>query len=174
MTNVYTVILGLLQEKPLHGYEIKHIIEEHMGDWTDIKFGSIYFALSRLSEEQMVELVHEGSEGSRPARRIYRVTPRGREEYLRLLRGMWREEKRTLYPMDIAVFFMDSLPREEVLRYIGARAAACEMALIHVNSHQAEQDPHMPRQGRYIFAHTRLHIEAELTWLNGLIKDLSD
>ena len=51
MTNAHVVILGLLRQKPLYGYELKQIIEEYMGDWTDIKFGSIYFALSRLNDE---------------------------------------------------------------------------------------------------------------------------
>jgi|AGTN01.2.fsa_nt_gi Predicted transcriptional regulators len=174
MTNVYTVILGLLHDRPLYGYEIKHIIGGHMGDWTDIKFGSIYFALSRLSEDGMAELVHEGSEGSRPARRIYRITQKGREEYLRLLRAMWKEDKRTLYPMDIAVFFMDSLPKEEVSAYISARARGDETALKRIDAHEAEQNAHMPRQGRYIFAHSRLHIEAELEWLKGMMRDLQD
>jgi len=44
------VILGLLRERPLYGYEIKHVIEDHMGDWTSIAFGSIYFALGKLTE----------------------------------------------------------------------------------------------------------------------------
>ncbi len=172
MTSVYTVILGLLRDQPLHGYEIKHIIEDHMGDWTDIKFGSIYFALSRLHDDQMVELVHEGSEGSRPARRIYRITTKGREEYLRLLRAMWREGKRTLYPMDIAVFFIDSLPKEEVMGYIRSRIHEYETALMHVDAHQTEQDTRMPRQGRFIFAHARLHLQAELDWLRSMLQEL--
>jgi DNA-binding PadR family transcriptional regulator len=44
------VILGLLRERSLHGYEIKHIIQDHMGDWTSIAFGSIYFALKNRRE----------------------------------------------------------------------------------------------------------------------------
>ena len=174
MTNVYAVILGLLRDRPLHGYEIKHIIEDHMGDWTDIKFGSIYFALSRLNDDKMVELDHEGSEGNRPARRIYRITQKGRDEYLSLLRAMWREDKRTLYPLDVAVFFMDSLPKKEVIGYINARIGECEAALVHLGGHEAEQEAQMPRQGRYIFSHSRLHLEAELKWLEDLIRELEE
>ena len=48
--SVRLVLLGLLHERPLYGYEIKQIIEEHMGDWTSIAFGSIYFALDKLAE----------------------------------------------------------------------------------------------------------------------------
>lgn len=36
-----TVLLGFLREGPLHGYELKRIIEHAMGDWTDIAFAEI-------------------------------------------------------------------------------------------------------------------------------------
>ena len=57
------VILGLLRDRPLYGYEIKHIIEEHMGDWTSIAFGSIYFALNKLAEEDFIEKTGTTQEG---------------------------------------------------------------------------------------------------------------
>ena len=36
------VMLGLLRERPLYGYELKHIIEDHMGDWTNIALSLIH------------------------------------------------------------------------------------------------------------------------------------
>ena len=71
------VILGLLRERPLYGYEIKHIIEDHMGDWTNIAFGSIYFALKKLAEEGFVERAAVEREGNRPSRTVYQLTPAG-------------------------------------------------------------------------------------------------
>ena len=35
------VILGFLRRAPLYGYQIKRMIEQIMGDWTNIAFGSI-------------------------------------------------------------------------------------------------------------------------------------
>ena len=83
------VMLGLLRERPLYGYEIKHIIEEHMGDWTNIAFGSIYFALGKLAEEGFIEQVAVEQEGRRPSRSVYQITEEGRDEFLRLLREVW-------------------------------------------------------------------------------------
>lgn len=45
----------LLRRRPLYGYEIKQIIEEHMSDWTSIAVGSIYFAIDKLAEEGFIE-----------------------------------------------------------------------------------------------------------------------
>ena len=106
MTNVHIVILGLLCNEPLHGYEVKSIIEDHMGDWTDIKFGSIYFALSKLKEQGRVDIIPAHNCGNRPARKVYRITDKGREEYKRLLRALWTQGGQTLYALDIALFFM--------------------------------------------------------------------
>ena len=85
------VILGLLQWRPLYGYEIKQIIEERMGDWTDIAFGSIYFALDKLTDEGLIERVSIEQKGNRPSRSVYEITDAGRTEFLNLLRQTWQE-----------------------------------------------------------------------------------
>ena len=100
------VILGLLPRKPLHGYEIKQIIESHMGDWTSIAFGSIYFALDKLSDEGLVERASVEQHGNRPSRSIFRITGKGREEFLRLLRKTWNEVERSYFDLDIGLFFI--------------------------------------------------------------------
>ena len=174
MTNVHVVILGLLCKEPLYGYEIKRIIEEHMGDWTDIKFGSIYFALARLNGEGKVVVEKEVRGGKRPARRVYRITEKGRGEYLDLLRTLWTERKHVLYPLDIAVCFIDSLPKQEILQYIKVQICAYQDALMHLNEHENEErkEARMPRQGLYIFDHSKMHLEAELNWLKKVLADL--
>lgn len=70
-------LLGILRERPLHGYEIKRTIEERMGDWTDIKFGSIYFALGTLERDGAIRRLGTEREGKRPSREIYEITAEG-------------------------------------------------------------------------------------------------
>ncbi|NLZ13794.1 MAG: PadR family transcriptional regulator, partial [Thermotogaceae bacterium] len=84
--NIRLVILGLLQRRPMHGYEIKQEIERGMGDWTDIAFGSIYFAISKLAEEQSISESGKEKVGNRPSRIIYTITEKGRQEFIRILR----------------------------------------------------------------------------------------
>jgi DNA-binding PadR family transcriptional regulator len=106
------VILGLLRVQPLHGYEIKHIIEEHMGDWISIAFGSIYFALGKLSEEGLIEMVATEKAGNRPSRSVYQITEAGRAEFLGILREVWREPERQYFSIDVGLVFMNALPAE--------------------------------------------------------------
>jgi len=169
--SVRMVILGLLAERPLYGYELKKIIEEHMGDWTSIAFGSIYFALDKLAEEGYVEKVAIEQTGSRPSRGVYQVTKSGRDEFLRLLRVSWQNIDRDYYEIDICLFFLDRLSQSEVKGYLRARLARLEGALHDLQTHEAEQfqNPDVPPQARAIFEHTRTHIQSEVDWTRELL-----
>lgn len=166
------VILGLLRERPLHGYEIKHIIEEHMGDWTSIAFGSIYFALGKLTEEGFIEKIATEQEGGRPSRSIFQITEAGREEFLRLLRQVWSELERHYYTIDIGLFFMEALPIEEVKSYLRGRVTQLEAVARHLDAHKADQLAHeeVPRLAAAVFDHSRAHFQAELAWTQDLLE----
>ncbi len=43
-------ILGLLEEKDLHGYEIRRQLRDNLGILANVSFGSIYPALTRLEK----------------------------------------------------------------------------------------------------------------------------
>ncbi|MBN1994423.1 MAG: PadR family transcriptional regulator [Anaerolineae bacterium] len=170
--SVRLVILGLLRDRPLHGYEIKHIIEDHMGDWTNIAFGSIYFALGRLAEEGFIEKIATEQEGHRPSRTIYQITQTGQDEFKRLLREVWQNLERHYFTIDIGLIFMEALPLEEVKGYLYGRVAHLEAILNHLDTHQAEvmTDEEAPSEMvKIIFSHSRLHFEAELTWTRELL-----
>jgi len=50
-------ILGLLQEQPLHGYELKKRLSEMLGSFWGVSFGSLYPALRRLERAEAIEVV---------------------------------------------------------------------------------------------------------------------
>ena len=168
------VILGLLRERPLYGYEIKHIIEEHMGDWTNIAFGSIYYALGKLADEGCVEQVGTEQEGNRPSRMVYQITDAGRAEFLRLLRELWGSFERQYFDIDVGLAFMSALPVEEVKGYLTQRVTILEETLQYLTTHQAEQmeRPEVPASARTVFEHSRLHMEAELTWTRDVLQQV--
>jgi DNA-binding PadR family transcriptional regulator len=165
------VILGLLRQRPLYGYELKQIIEEHMGDWTNIAFGSIYFALGKLAEEGFVEQVATEQEGRRPSRTIYQITEAGRAEFPRLLREVWRELERHYYTIDIGLSFMQALPVEEVKGYLQGRIAQLQSIVQHITEHRAEQmaQPEVPATAAAVFDHGLFHFQAELEWTRDLL-----
>ena len=172
--SVRLVILGLLRERPLYGYEIKQIIEEHMSDWTSIAFGSIYFALEKLADEKFVSKVEIEQAGKRPSRSVYEITHTGRDEFSRLLREAWQQIERQYFSIDVCLFFLESLPLEEVKRYLKIRQTGLQATLEHVRTHRNEQLslPEVPRLAAAIFDHTLAHTQAELDWVSNLLNGL--
>jgi DNA-binding PadR family transcriptional regulator len=168
---VRLVILGLLRERPLYGYEIKQIIEEHMSDWTSIAFGSIYFALDRLADEKFVEKVEVEQKGKRPSRSVYQITDAGRTEFLRLLRTVWGELERQYFAIDVGLAFMEALPLDEIKDYLNRRVVQLEGILKHLDFHQQEElaEQGAPRSAVAIFDHSRAHFQAELAWTRDLL-----
>lgn len=173
--SVRLVILGLLRERPLYGYEIKQIIEEHMSDWTSIAFGSIYFALDKLAEENFVEKVEVEQKGRRPSRSVFQITNSGREEFMRLLRENWKELEHQFFSIDIGLFFHTSLPLDEVKGYLQNRIDKLVEVLGYLDSHQNEemQSIEIPPQATAIFNHARVHLLAELNWSREVLDQLS-
>jgi DNA-binding PadR family transcriptional regulator len=169
------VILGFLRGRPLYGYEIKQMIEHIMGDWTNIAFGSIYFALKKLAEERFVEKVGTEQEGGRPSRTVYQITDAGREEFMRLLREVWDSVERQTFAFDIGLSVMSALPIDEVKGYLQKRVTHLEHILQYLEAHQAEElaDEHVPDHlVSAVFDHHRRHLQAELDWMRELLQDL--
>lgn len=79
LTPVSTLCLAILHAGEATGYEIKK--ESQEGDWryfVDASYGSIYPALARLACDGYVT-VREEAQSGRPSRKIYAITPEGRE-----------------------------------------------------------------------------------------------
>ena len=166
------VILGFLRGRPLYGYEIKHMIEQVMGDWTNIAFGSIYFALRKLAEEGFIEKVGTEQEGGRPSRTVYQITDAGRGEFMRLLREVWDDVEQHYFTFDIGLSFMSALPIEEVKGLLRKRVKHLEHIVQHLDAHRAEQlaDEHVPSHlATTVFDHHRAHLNAELDWMRDLL-----
>lgn len=107
--DIRTLCLGVLTLKDSTGYEIKKMCEEGaLCHFLDASFGSIYPALSRLTEEGLVSC-REESQPKRPAKKIYSITQRGREEFRESLTKPLLEDK---YRSDFLFvsLFADLLP----------------------------------------------------------------
>ncbi|MBN1967409.1 MAG: PadR family transcriptional regulator [Anaerolineae bacterium] len=166
------VILGLLRERPLYGYEIKQLIEERgMEDWTSIAYGSIYFALGKLADERFIENVAVEQQGNRPSRSVYQITDAGRKEFLRLLREVWGTLDWPAFDIEVAVYFMAALPRAELVAYLRQRVEGLTGA---IDKATAERDDHMrqpkvPRVVQAIFSHGLTYLRGELAWTEDLL-----
>ena len=74
--SVARVLLGLLEEEPKHGYELKREYDERFAPGRDLAFGQVYATLSRLLKNGLV-VVDAVEPGAGPERKRYAITEFG-------------------------------------------------------------------------------------------------
>ncbi|MGF7048179.1 DNA-binding PadR family transcriptional regulator [Paenibacillus sp. DS2015] len=73
------IILGLLMEGKMSGYDLKKTIDSSVGFFYKASFGSIYPALKRLTDKALVSV--EEIEDSKN-KKLYSLVPEGKESFL--------------------------------------------------------------------------------------------
>jgi PadR family transcriptional regulator PadR len=95
------LMLRILYEKPMHGYQLLEEIEEKSCGWHRLEPGSIYTLLRRMEDKGLLESEWEKVEGG-PDRRVYTLTKKGVEALATGLRSIVR---RKLLFDDLANFY---------------------------------------------------------------------
>lgn len=73
------LLLGLLEPRPTHGYQLKSGYDERFGRDRPLRFGQVYATLARLQREGWAEEVAIEA-GAGPDRKTYAITSRGIQE----------------------------------------------------------------------------------------------
>jgi len=167
MSATRLLILGVLRFKqPVHGYDVRRELESWQAErWANIAYGSIYFALNKMAEEGLLEVVAADQAAKGPARTTYAVTAAGEAEFQRLLREYWWEAKTVIDPFQVALAFIHELPRDEALavlrhRIDGARSKVAELEILIRSKSEAGAPPQVAENLRL----AAYHIEAFIRW----------
>jgi len=104
------LVLRLLYEQPLHGYQLIEEMESRgFVARGRFKTGSIYTILKRMEHRGFLTSEEERSESGRP-RKTYKVTPMGIEALKMGLRGVIRRKQ---IMDDLASFYREQFPDED-------------------------------------------------------------
>ncbi|GAA3427251.1 helix-turn-helix transcriptional regulator [Streptosporangium sandarakinum] len=168
MSSTRVLLLGVLLDGPLHGYEVRRRLEI-MGThhWANVAYGSIYHGLAKMADEGLLERVEEGRGG----KTVYAITEDGRSEFNRLLLSNWWEIKPIVDPFQVALTFMDRLSPAELTSALEARAAqlrfSVEMVRRAMGGKQAYgAPPHIDECLRL----NVLQLQAQLTWVEEAVE----
>lgn len=159
--DVRTICLGILTRGDATGYEIKKLFEEGpYSHFLDASFGSIYPALTRLTEEELVT-VREEAQDKRPDRKVYSITEAGKRTFIEALSQPLPAD-RYRSPFLFALLFAHLLPRDRVQAMIDRRIAECEQMLAHLDD--VREKANLPGE-RYVIDHGRAVYAAMLEFL---------
>jgi PadR family transcriptional regulator AphA len=111
--NVRTLCLSILFNGEASGYDIRRMCtEEEFAYFVEASYGSIYPALARLEEDNLVTSRTEQQDG-KPARKVYSITEAGRSAFaLQLAEPLGQDMFRS--PFLLFARFAHILPRDLV------------------------------------------------------------
>ncbi len=90
LTTPDLVLLSLLAERPMHGYQANLELERReVRDWAEISRPQIYYSLEKLARAGMTRTLETDEPATGPERSTFETTPKGRAE---LASALEREE----------------------------------------------------------------------------------
>lgn len=161
------LFLGLLQEGPKHGYQLKKLMQDISRNFSGFKTNSIYYSLKRMLKDELVnqEVVMEEK---RPKKYIYKITPKGKDEFKRLLLKNILIIERPYFSLDLSLHFLNYIPVSVGQRYLKVRLKLLnrlKKALLQLKNNLPASAP--PNQ-LTILEHNQQLLEAEIKFINNL------
>jgi DNA-binding PadR family transcriptional regulator len=150
-------VLNLLNERPMHPYEMRTLMRERGHDRAfTIRESSVYDMVARLASRGFIEPVEVSREGRRPERTVYAITEAGRDELLMFIYGLGRDRA-------IAA-----------LRERAARLAAQISASDAFRRTLLAEFPGFPRLFGIEEEYAQAMRQAELEWVRATVAELRD
>ena len=174
LTPAELTLLGLLVERPRHGYELEEVITARgMREWTEIGFSSIYYLLGKLRDRGLVEEVDSPGPGRGKARKVFGPTEDGRRACARAAEAAVAELRPVFPHVLVGLANEPVIPPERLRAALARRAASVAGKVAELRATAAAQ-PHAPRFVRAIFDYSLAQLEAEQRWLSAYRAELTD
>ncbi|MGW4057944.1 PadR family transcriptional regulator [Amycolatopsis sp. NPDC004747] len=167
LTDAELTVLGLVAERPRHGYELDEVVSERgMRDWTALGFSSIYYVLGKLRDKGLVAEV-EGERAHAKAKKTFTATEAGRKACAAAAEAAVAELRPVHPPVLVGLANSPAVPPARLAAALARRAEAVEERLADVRRAATAQE-HAPPFVRAIFDYSIAQLEAEARWLEGL------
>ncbi|MDG3062406.1 PadR family transcriptional regulator [Lacticaseibacillus casei] len=110
------VVLGLLNQRDMSGYEIKEVFETQLKFFFDGTFGMIYPILRKLEKDGLIQKKHVVQD-LKPNKNIYSITELGKKEFMTYLNSKTVEET---FKSDflMRMYFGQDLDRDKVISFV--------------------------------------------------------
>lgn len=173
MSATRLLVLGVVRiYGQAHGYRVgRELMSWGVEEWANIKWGSLYHALRKLSEQgKLREFVADGEVTGRTS---YEVTEDGEAEFRRLLRkALSSTDDHAL--LCAGVTFMIALPRAETIELLRERLKGLEKEVTEVRESMSLSDSEWgkPQHVRELFRFWNYSLDSGAAWTRQLITSL--
>ncbi len=172
--SVRNAILGLLADRPRHGYDLRAAFEALAGGkalWS-LKPAQVYTTLSRLEESGLVAQESVEQDGG-PEKHIYSLTPAGEAELAEwFASGVPTEHQRD----EFFIKLMLSLSNEATnpYRVIQTQRNRLYQELHDATTRRHRADPRLELAQIFLLDKSIMHLEADVRWLDLIEARLDD
>jgi DNA-binding PadR family transcriptional regulator len=164
------VLSTLAERGPMHGHQMRlQAAEDRTEQWTEIKPGALYGALTRLAREGLVAEVRIEREGSYPERTVYDITPDGRRALHALHDQMLRAVARSTDPFDLALAHAGAVTEETLREIVTARLLEYRARLSAAQSQLAAAQPWLNAAEQAVCEHQIARLNTEVLWHEQLL-----
>ncbi len=158
-------ILGLLSDRPLHGYDLKSAFEDELAPKSQLNFGQVYTTLDRLRRDGLVD--HDVvSQAVRPDKKVYALTDRGRDELREWLSTPARHDLDLRNETFLKLMLARRLVDVEPANVIAIERRACMERLHEVGRARARAQADTSVQETLLLELAVLRLEAFAKWLD--------
>ncbi|WP_139316123.1 PadR family transcriptional regulator [Cellulosimicrobium sp. CUA-896] len=171
-----TAILGLLNDAPLHGYELRKRLNLMLGSFRALSYGSLYPALKTLvarglitgTEQTAAPAALAPALSGKRARIVYELTADGKEHLQSVLASSgpaaWEDES-----FDVRFAFFAQTDAETRIRILEGRRTRLTERLEAVRESAARTRERLDEYTLELQRHGLEQVEREVRWLDGLI-----
>jgi DNA-binding PadR family transcriptional regulator len=168
-------VLALLREAPMHPYQMQRLLHQrHKDEILALKRGSLYHAIGRLVQAELITASCTSRDGRRPERTTYRISPTGRKELIRVLRQIVAIPRRESSEFMAALSFLIHLTPVESLPRLDERVQHLELEIKQRTAGLQQASPHVLRinllESEYLLA----MLKAELAWVRSLVLEVRE
>jgi DNA-binding PadR family transcriptional regulator len=170
LTDVETVVLGLIDNDIHYGYDIeKEIQNRNIRYWTCISFSSIYYVLNKLEEKGYLSGSKEESE-NRPAKKVYILTEKGRGALLESLRYKLSTRAKMESSFNLGIGFLGALPKQEIMECLKNYEESIDDMIEQYEAALERVKPRWPEHIQGLYSRPISMLKAEREWLKGFTK----
>jgi DNA-binding PadR family transcriptional regulator len=162
-------VLGLLKERPMHGYELKKRLAEQLGHFRSFSYGSLYPTLKRLALEGVVEMEYPKGEARR-SKNVYRITSKGEELFDRLIEEQTPGTMQGREQFMLRFAFFRYMKPETRRRQLERRRGYLQEALTKITASLKNVRDRMDAYSVELMQHHADETEHEIKWLDGMLE----
>lgn len=156
------VLLGLLMAEPRHGYDLYQEFSRELGRVWDLGLSNLYAQLKQLEEAGLVEARTE-LQPSRPARKVYHLTPEGRAVFLEWVRQPTPYLRHIRVEFLARLYFFRRLALDGLDGLVDRQQAVCQVQMERFARLAAEADDAFRR---CVLEFRCGQLEAVIRWLD--------